>query len=911
MAALSLLAACGGGSPEDMVASARDYLAKKDDKAAIIQLKNALQKKPDSAEARFLLGRALLDTGDVAGASVELKRAVDLKYSPVQTVPLLARALLQARQYRAVTDQFSATTLGDRRADADLQSSVAGAYAALGNADKSQAALQTALGLVPDLPQALILQARAQAERREYDPALATIEKVIAAVPTNPEAWEFKGELLLYGKSDVAGARAAYEKALAQKASYVPARVSLISLLLATHDLAAAQAQTEELRKSFPRHPQTLYFDAQLAYLKGENDKARDLTQQLLKIGPDNAKVLQLAGAVAYNAQSLLQADNYLGKALQISPDLPIARAILAQTQLRAGEPAKALATLEPLMSASEPDAEAFSLAGEAYLQAGQLKLAEANFARAAKLNPRDSKSRTALALTQMTDRNVDSTFAELRSIASQASDTYADLALVSASLRRNDLDGALAAIAVIEKKQPDRPLAPNLRGRVYLLRKDAAQARASFERALAIDPVYVPAASSLADLDLAENKPEAARKRFEAVLASDPKNVRALLAIAGLKARAGASKEEIADALSSAVKLNPADVAPRLLLVDHYLSNKDNEKALLAAQDGTAALPESLELLDALGRAQLASGEPNQAISSFNKLAGLKPDAPEPYLRLASVYMATNNAAGAEQSFKRALAIQPNLPAAQQGLAQVYAGTKRYDDALQLARSVQKQQPNDPSGYVLEATIEISRDRLAAASDAYRKALDKGGGTDVAMKLYSSLGAQHKEADADAFAAGWLKAKPKDPGFLFYLGEVSLGRGDFAAAEGYFQRVIAINPDNAQALNNLAWVSAKLGRPDALKQAQRANELMPNQPAFLDTLAMVLAAGNQIEQAITAEKKALALSANAPALRLALAKLYIQAGDKKAARSELESLAQLDDKFSARAEVKQLLATL
>ena len=60
-----LLTACFGEKPEAMIASAKDYLAKNDNKAAIIQIKNALQKVPDSAEARFLLGKALLATAQL------------------------------------------------------------------------------------------------------------------------------------------------------------------------------------------------------------------------------------------------------------------------------------------------------------------------------------------------------------------------------------------------------------------------------------------------------------------------------------------------------------------------------------------------------------------------------------------------------------------------------------------------------------------------------------------------------------------------------------------------------------------------------------------------------------------------------------------------------------------------------
>ncbi|MCE2915611.1 MAG: tetratricopeptide repeat protein, partial [Rubrivivax sp.] len=69
-AALALVAAllagaCSQGSSEkDLLASARSYFDKKDYAAATIQLKGALQKNENSAEARLLLGQTLLEQGD-------------------------------------------------------------------------------------------------------------------------------------------------------------------------------------------------------------------------------------------------------------------------------------------------------------------------------------------------------------------------------------------------------------------------------------------------------------------------------------------------------------------------------------------------------------------------------------------------------------------------------------------------------------------------------------------------------------------------------------------------------------------------------------------------------------------------------------------------------------------------------
>ena len=51
------LAGCGKETPEALVDSAKAFSAKGDYKAAVIQLRNVLQKQPQNAEARYLLGR--------------------------------------------------------------------------------------------------------------------------------------------------------------------------------------------------------------------------------------------------------------------------------------------------------------------------------------------------------------------------------------------------------------------------------------------------------------------------------------------------------------------------------------------------------------------------------------------------------------------------------------------------------------------------------------------------------------------------------------------------------------------------------------------------------------------------------------------------------------------------------------
>jgi putative PEP-CTERM system TPR-repeat lipoprotein len=906
---VATVAACSE-TPDAWIKSAKELLAKGDAKAAVIQLKNALQKNPDLAEARFLLGRASLETGDIPSAEKELRKALELNHPRDEIVPPLVRAMVAGGQYKSAIDEFGGASVAAPQGTAELQTALAQAYFATGNAAKGKAAIESALAAQPDYPRAILGAARMQATTGDTRGALATIDKALAGNPALAEGWLFKGDLE-NAREQPDAAAAAYSKAIELEPRYLAAHSALISLLFKQGRFEDAATRMAAMKQVAPRHPQTLFLDAMLAYNRKDYEAAALALQKQLNAVPDNLPGLVLSGAVNYQLGSYATSEQDLSKVLKAEPGHVFARRMLAANYLKTGKPNRALQVLTPVLPVADKDPALAGVAGEVYLRNGRPAEAAKYFAKSVALDPKNPEGRVGLAVSQFATGQADIAFQELESAAAETPGTQADLVLVRTALSRKEYDKALAALDALEKKQANTAVASNLRGIALLGKRDVAGARKSFERAVSLDPAYFPAASNLARLDMAEKKPQDARKRFDTVLAKDPRNVSALLAIAELRAAGGGSADEVAGLIGKAVAANPGDPAPRLALMSHWMRVKNPGNAVAAGREALAALPDRPDILLAMGRAQLAAGDPNGALDTYNRLAQLQPDSPTPLLHVAEAQVATKDKDAALRTLRKALAMKPGMLEAQRGIVMLDADAGRTSQAVAMAREVQKQRPKEPAGYVLEGDVHAYRKAWPEAATAYRAGLKQAASVELAMKLHAVLGSADNPKEAERFAASWTREHPKDATFRLYLGQAALAKQDYATAAREFRAVVDLQPNNTTALNNLAWASAQIKDPKAIEYAEKANRLAPNQPAIMDTLGMLLVEKGDTERGLQLLRDAIKVSPSTPALRLNLAKALIKVDQKDAARKELEELAKLGDRFKYQAEVEQLMKGL
>ena len=224
----------------------------------------------------------------------------------------------------------------------------------------------------------------------------------------------------------------------------------------------------------------------------------------------------------------------------------------------------------------------------------------------------------------------------------------------------------------------------------------------------------------------------------------------------------------------------------------------------------------------------------------------------------------------------------------------------------------MQKQRAKESTGYVFEGDVYASQKKWTEKrAGAYRAGLKQVSSTDLAVRLHAALAAGDA-AEAERFAATWLKSRPKDPAFRLEPGSQAASvKKDYPGAAQQYRKLLESEPNNAIALNNLAWVERQLDDPRAIEHAEQANKIAPDQPAILDTLGVLLVEKGDHARGVQLLQKASALAPQAASIRLNLARALIKAGQKDAARRELDELEKLTVKFSGQGEVAQLRKAL
>ena len=742
------------------------------------------------------------------------------------------------------------------------------------------------------------------------DEAEAEIDIALSRQPRSTEALALKGELRRL-RRDLKGAIAQFDKALGINRDNILARLGRAASLIDLNREDEAVADIDAVFNRVPRHPLATYLNALVMAKKKDWVGVQEAIQSVGRSLDNHMPSLFLSGAVHYAQNQLEQAVRKLERYVSAVPLNRRARKLLAAALLRTRAAERAIEVLQPLAAEQiSTDVQLLILLGSAHMQTGSFNKGTEYFSRAAEISPNAADIRTKLALGNLARGQADTAVGQLEQALSIDPDArQAAVLLALVKLRRGDYDGAIETARELRKKMPNNPLPDNLIGAAYLGKNDAEMARKTFVETLQRKPEFHAARMNLGQLDLREGKIDDARKQFHTILGFDRNHLGAMLALADISTLQK-DTDGAASWLTKASDAHPKAVGPRLRLVRHYGRLREFRKALAVARELDQKVPNDRKVLEALGRAETAAGQPLSAVSTFRRLTALTPQSARNMGLLAGAQIAARDSQGARGTLKHAIALDARYMPVRIALVELENRAGNFVEAMSLARELLKLRPKEAVGNLLIGDINFRRKRYDRAVDAYSEGLKKADTSSLAVRLFNARRRAGQTTEALKELQRWVDRKD-DRVARHVLATSYISNDDHDSAIRESERLLEKEGRNPVVLNNLAWLYQQKGDDRAASYAERALGQAPKSSAILDTLGWILVEKGEMPRALELLRKANTLAPQIGDIQYHMAVALHKSGRTNEARRELERLLKSERRFSMKTEARNLLQQL
>jgi len=918
LAALAVIMALGigvagcddqGPTAEQHLQNARESIESNELRTAVIELKNAIQKRPDLAEARLMLGRTHVELGSGADAEKELLRARDLGADRQAVQIALADAWLLQGENQQVLDGFKVDEDASKEMRVAALIARGKAYVGLGQLDKADQMLNYALSLDINNIKASVALVYLNIQRGDTEQAgfyLANPKKI---APEDIQVLLAEGDLALS-----AGRNADAEAAFAKVAKKVPGdrryTLSLARAQIANGSLEPAIENLDTVLKQAPRLPFANYWRAVAAFQQRNYETVKSHAQQVLALAPDHLPSILLLGTAHYALGEDEQAIERLQTYVARNPEYAPARRTLGQALLRSGDAEQARRVLEPLEAAATNDAQLLSIIAMAAVRSGDLRAGEAYFQKLTDVAPESAQARAQLGAIRISLGETEEGIDDLEKSLATEPDIRALVILSVTHLKRKEFDRALAAATRLSEEYPDSPAGPTLAGIAQAGKGSLDQARVAFERALEIRPGAPDASANLAAMEVSAGNLEAAHRILSNSLATFPNNRRVLSRLGQLEMRMGRPAQAI-ERFEAAVRANPDDIQSRVFLARLHLQAGAPQQALDAAVPAEAANPDNPALLEVLGRAYQAVEQHDEAVERLRKLVELRPDNMQARLHLIRSLGKLGEIGQGRVQSEKALEADPENFIAKLSLAFFLVREANFERAKPILAELEQAAPENAQVHELLGDVAAGEEGFDVALRSYQKAFELRPTSALAIKL---AGARQRTGDVGYYATydNWLANHPDDVAVRLVAANADLAHQRFDAARHHYATIIEQSPDNVLARNNLAWLLFKVGEVQAARaHAVRALDLAPDNPLVQDTAGVVFLASGDVDQSITQLRRASGRLPDNPEIGFHLAQALAKDGNTKEARTILRQILSRDVRFAEREEAEALLRQL
>jgi tetratricopeptide (TPR) repeat protein len=429
---------------------------------------------------------------------------------------------------------------------------------------------------------------------QRYEQALQMLHSALRDYPGNGELWTMQG-VAYRGIGNKKEAFGAFRNALKLSPDAIPALQGAAQIAYDDGNAAGIPI----LKHLLQLRPNDLTSHGMLAVLEfqqGDCSGAVDHFEKAASLFESRVPALHAYGICLVKLHEFDRAAEVFQKSLALSPDDPRERQVSASVQLMSHQSAQAIATLNPLLSAT-PDAATLELASAAYEDSHDTEKAVEALRQAIILEPRDVR-------------------------------LYVDFAALSASHQSFQV-----GINVVNDGISLQPNAASLyfaRGVLYVQLADYEKAQADFDKAYELDPTQSLSAAAQGLAAVQQNDLTNALAGVEQKLARNPKDPLLLYLRADILAQQGAQpgSADFSKAMKSAqdaVNLRPALGPARSVLAKLYLQNGQYAQAAEQCQKALEIDPKDQTALYHLIQALRRTDRKGELPALLKQLASLR----------------------------------------------------------------------------------------------------------------------------------------------------------------------------------------------------------------------------------------------------------------------------------------------
>lgn len=360
------------------------------------------------------------------------------------------------------------------------------------------------------------------------------------------------------------------------------------------------------------------------------------------------------------------------------------------------------------------------------------------------------------------------------------------------------------------------------------------------------------------------------------------------------------------------------ADYMPaRTALGQLQIAQGEYEGALKTAADMLQADRQNVQARLMQAAALRGQGKAEEARTILDSLLKQNPNFSEAAFQLAMLDLQQKRYREAEQNFRRTRQLEPNDTRGALGVAEAYMAEQRMDQAIQYIQGeLKKSDLPELHQAVGNAAARSGKLDLALAEFKQAIAMFQSRGR-VPANAYVLMGETYRiKGDFQSAIATMQKARetaPENPMVLHTLA-VSLDAANRKQeARQTYEELLRVDPNNAVALNNLAYAIVESGGDlnQALTYAQRAKQRFPQLAEISDTLGWIYLKKNMSDSAIDIFRDLVNKQPNRATYRYHLAMALTQKGETRQALKELEAALRQNPSREEAGKIRELISKI